>query len=392
MTNPNGPLTGFRALDLIDGLGAYGPKVLTGLGAEVIRVEPPGGSAQRSASPLHEASGASLYFLHYNAGKKGISLDLETGEGRAILRRLLDQVDVVFDNGLLKQLGFDLVALAAKTPPLVVVSVTPFGLDSPRSDWLGDDLICQAMSGMISYYGYRNERPARFGPQQASEMSGLAAALGALIALFDARRSGKGEVIDIAAERVGALVTLQMSNASLYHQFGFERRRHERGAEPTGLYMARDGYVQMGAFRSLEPLLEVLDRFGAAEDLRDLKLSEAEFARHPQVQEVLRKFIGARNRMEVVEAVQAQGVICVPINDVKDLVSDPFLQGRHFFTEVELPGGAMVQDAGVPMRFDKTPFAIDAHPPALGEHNAEIYGRLGLEGAELARLRREGVI
>ncbi len=400
MTANPGPLDGTRALDLIDGLGAYGPRLFAGLGAEVVRVEPPGGSTARNMAPLFEAAEAgasahSLSFLHYNAGKKAVTIDLDRPRGRELLRRLLDTVEVVFDNGRLAAAGFDLEALAAKTPPLVVVSVTPFGLDSERASWQAGDLVTQAMSGMISYFGYRDERPARFGPRQASEISGLAACLGALIALFDARRSGKGDVIDIAAERVGALVTLQMSNASLYHQFGFKRQRHQRGSGELTLYEAGDGYVQMGAFRSLAPLLKVLEKAGEAAELSDLASSipEEEFARNPRVREVIGRFVASRTRIEVATLVQAEDVMCVPINDVADLVHDPFLQGRGFFAEASMDGiEAGFQDAGVPMRFHQTPYRAGGAAPAPGEHNAEVLARIGLSAAEVAGLAAEGIV
>jgi crotonobetainyl-CoA:carnitine CoA-transferase CaiB-like acyl-CoA transferase len=400
VTEKTGPLAGTRALDLVDGLGAYGPRLFRGLGAEVIRVEPPGGSSQRRISPLVDQSEAggddlSLYFLHYNAGKKSITLDIETAPGRDLLRRLLGSAEVVFDNGQLAKAGFDLDELAAKSPPLVIVSITPFGFDSPRASWLGDDLVCQAMSGMISYFGYKGERPARFGPQQASEMSGLAACLGALIALFDARRSGKGDVIDIAAERVGALVTLQMSNASMYQQFGFIRRRHERGSGELTLYKASDGYVQMGAFRSLTPLLNVLEKEGAAEDLREVaaSLPPEEFARNPRVREVIQSFASSRTRWELAAAVQAENVMCVPINDVADLVRDPFLQKRGYFGEVGFDGAeALFEDAGVPIRFAETPYNAGGSAPRAGEHNSGVYTDLGLTEADIARLSAESII
>jgi benzylsuccinate CoA-transferase BbsE subunit/naphthyl-2-methylsuccinate CoA transferase subunit len=396
----NGAMAGFRVLDLVDGLGAYGPKLLGGLGADVVRLEPPGGSTQRRASPLLQSadsasSPVSLHFAHYNAGKMAITLDTGTVAGLRVLERLLDQFDVVFDNGALAGLGFELDKLAGKSPPLVIVSITPFGLNSVRSTWLGGDLICQAMSGMISYYGYRGERPARFGPHQASEISGLAAALGAQIALFSARRTGRGEVIDIAAERVGALVTFQMSNASLYHQFGFRRLRHERGQSELTLYMARDGYVQMGAFRNLQPLLAVLEEFGAAQGLREVAadLPEGEFGRDPRVREAIAAFVSQRPRMEVCMAVQARNVMCVPVNDVADLVNDPFLNQREFFADVQLPGSdAPVKDGGVPFRMGLTPFQCGGRVPLPGQDNETVYARIGIDRDELQRLEREGVV
>jgi benzylsuccinate CoA-transferase BbsE subunit len=396
-----GPLAGVRVLDLTDRMAAYGPKLLAGLGAEVVLVEPPGG-IQRRRRPPHVASlpggerAAGLYFLHYDAGKRSVTLDLAAQAGRDLLRRLLDCVDIVFDNGALARLGFDPEALARKTPPLVVVSVTPFGLRSARSDWHGGDLICQAMSGMIGLFGWRDERPARFGPEQAYEMGGLAAALGALIALYRARGVGEGEVIDIAIERVCALVTLQMSNASVYHQFGVNRARSPRGEGVRGvLYETRDGYVMLGAYRRPRELVQMLADAGAAEDLPELRarLSEAEFAADAHVEDVVRRFAARCTRAELVDAAQAHAMLALPVNDAADLIADPFLKGRAFFVQVPHPElEAAFADAGPPMRLGRTPYRIAGRPPLLGEHTDSVLARIGLDAAAVARLRARGVV
>jgi formyl-CoA transferase len=395
-----GPLNGIRALDLIDDAAAYGPKLLAGLGAEAIRVEPPSGAEHRLRPPFYRVMpGAdgdySLYFCHYNAGKKGITLDLESKAGCDLLVKLLNSVDVVFDNGELTRLGFDPQRLAATTP-LVVVSVTPFGLSSARAHWLGSDLICQAMSGMLNLFGFSDERPARFGPAQASEMGGMAAALGALIALFGRGRHGGGELVDIAIERVCALVTFQMGNASMYHQFGVNRLREVRGrALPATLYETRDGFVTLAANRRPDALLAMLQDAGAAEGLPELRctLSEAEFISHPRVDEVVRRFAAGRASAGLIETAQAHGMLGLPIHDVAALLADPFLQRRAFFVDVEHPElGRTLTHTGAPMRFSRTPYRVGPRPPLLAEHNAEVYGRLDLDAAALERLRGEGVV
>lgn len=339
--------------------------------------------------------GPSLYFCHYNAGKKGITLDLRSDAGRELLTRLLATVDIVFDNGELAGLGMDPAALAA-TSPLVVVSVTPFGLESARAHWLGSDLICQAMSGMIGLFGFRDERPARFGPEQAYEMGGMAAALGALIALFGARRHGSGELVDVALERVCALVTLQMGNASLYHQFGVNRTRsaRERGLHGV-LYETRDGFAALHAYRKPDALVAMLQHAGAADDLAELRrrLPESEFVTDPHVEEVVRRFAAGRTRAELVATAQAHRLLGLPINDMADLISDPFLKERAFFVDVAHPElERSLTYIGPPMRFSRTPYRIGPRPPLLGEHNTEVYGRLGLDAATLDGLRREGVV
>lgn len=401
----SGPLAGIRVLDLIEGMGVYGPRLIAALGADVIRVEPPGGAAHRRREPLYRArsgdraNGArpSLYFLHYNAGKRGITLDGGQPRGRELLAKLLGAVDAVFDNGQLAQWGFDLRELAAGEPPLVVVSVTPFGLAGERSGWLGGDLVCQAMGGMIQIYGVRNERPARFGPEQGSEMSGLAAALGALVALFGARRGNGGELVDIAVERVCALPTLQMGNASLFHQFGFRRERVAAGEDmPGGLYRARDGYMTIGAFRvRADAIVEVMQQFGAGDELAALRdrLPGLSFVDSPELEAALARAVATLPRQELMEAIQDRGIHALPVTDSQQLAEDPFLRGRGFFVDVEEPSlGLRFSDMAAPMRFGAADARVGRRPPLLGEHNAEVFASLGVDAQELARLAAAGVV
>jgi formyl-CoA transferase len=387
-------------LDLVEDAGAYGPKLLAGMGADVVRVELPGGSDQRRRLPLYRtlpdgADAFSLYFLHYNSGKRGITLDYRAEQGRSLLRRLLDSVDLVFDNGQLFRLGLDPEALAGGDHPLVTVSQTPFGLEGERAHWLGGDLVCQAMSGMIHIFGFRNERPARFGPEQASEMSGLAAALGAVIALLGARRHGVGEFVDIAMERVGALVTLQMSNASMYEQFGFRRERLPRvEAPPGGLYEALDGYVALVAYRDPALLRGLFEALGAADEVSRLRdIPADQIAGNPEIDAMVVQAVSRVPRQEISEAAQGLGILSLPVNDAAAMVADPFLQERAFFVDIEHPElDATFVDAGTPLRFSASPYRISRRPPLLGEHNAEVYEALGVDSAQLATLQREGVV
>lgn len=396
-----GPLSSIRALDLIDGMGVYGPRLLAMLGAGVVKVEPPGGGDHRSRAPLYRAQSGdgeqpSLYFLHYNAGKRGITLDGGVPQGRELISRLLDRVDVVFDNGQLARWGFDLRQLVAGSR-LVIVSVTPFGLDGERSAWRGGDLICQAMGGVMQIYGHRNERPARLGPEQGSEMSGLAAALGALIAVFGARRNGEGELLDIAVERVCALPTLQMGNASLFHQFGFRRERVGPGEDmPSGLYRARDGWMTIGAFRvRTDGIVEAMQALGAGDELAELRdrLPGQSFVDSDELEAALARAVATLPRLELMEAIQDRGIHALPVTDARELVEDPFLQQRGFFVDVEEPAlGLTFADMAPPMRFAASPARIGRRPPLLGEHNDEVFAELGVDGDELATLAQAGVV
>jgi benzylsuccinate CoA-transferase BbsE subunit len=403
LAEARGPLAGVRVLDLVDGDGAYGPKLLVGLGADVVRVEPPDGSQARRrcwtlpgpAFGRTAPAEGGPYFVHYDGGKRGVTLDPGTEVGRALLERLMRSVDVVLDNGQLARYGCEPERLTAESP-LVVVSSTPFGREGPRAGWRGGDLVVQMMSGMTGLFGFYDERPARFGPEQASEMAGLAGALGALIALFGARRQGRGELVEIAVEQVCALVSLQMWNASLYHQFGFTRVRRTRSeAAATTLYQAADGFVALGAFRRPAELMQLLREAGEADGLpAELeRQSETELGQSGALEAAVRRFVAGQTREMLIERVQAHGLIGLAVYDLGDVLADPFLDRRAFFVDVEYPAlGLTGRDAGPPIRLGAAALRYGRRPPSLGEHNAEVYATIGVGAEELASLRRNGAV
>lgn len=370
-------LAGVRVVDLLEAAGHYSVRLLRGFGAEVIRVEPPGGSALRHRWPVSTAEAApdvTPWFAHYYAGTKSVTLDVSTEPGRASLLGLIDDADIVLDNGHLTHWGVDVEALTRREPPRVIVSLTPFGLGA-RSHWLGSDLICQAMSGMIQLFGYHGERPARFGMEQASEMGGLAVALGALIGHYGATHGAGGDLVDISMERVCALVTFQMSNASMYHQFGFRRDRTPRGEVDTNIYRAADGYVSFGAWRDINAGLTLLEESGHGNGLRDLRasLGDAAFPLDPRAASAIERFVAAHTRAELEAIAQPRGVMALAVNDAADLVADPFLQARGSFSEVTLPGvRGPLPDTGAPIRMGATPFESGGHVPASGAHNDDV--------------------
>ncbi len=371
-------LEGVRVLDLIDGPGAYGPRLLAGFGADVIRVEPPGGARDRwRGSPWHREpvlARPGAYFVHYNAGKRSVTLDIGEDAGREDFQRLLASATIVMDNGHLARAGFDVDSLIERESPLVVVSVTPFGVVGPRAHWLGPDIVVQAMSSMVGYYGYRNERPVRFGAAQSEQMTGLAAALGALLALRGARNHGCGDFVDITAERVCALTSFQMSNPSLHHQFGFERTRTPRAAGlPAGVYEAKDGYYAFNAWRDAAETVEFLIRHGADPGLRErLATLGAAFQQDPVARQAVAAFVAGGTQDELTETIQSEGLMALPINDVERLLADHFLATRKYFVDVTLPGGTTVKDSGPPVRLHATPMRLGGAVPEPGAHNAQV--------------------
>lgn len=381
-----GALAGVRVVDLLETAGHYGVRLLRGFGAEIIRVEPPGGSTLRQRWPVATKGPSpevTPWFAHYYAGTKSVTLDVTTESGRATLLRLIDNADIVLDNGHLSDWGFDLEAITGGERPRVVVSLTPFGLEGARSHWLGSDLICQAMSGMVQLFGHRDDRPARFGMEQASELGGLAVALGALIAHYGTQHGIGGDVVDISMERVCALVTFQMSNASMFHQFGFTKNRTPGDEAGSVVQRASDGYVSFGAWRDVEVGLNLLEEFGEGEGLRALResLGDAAFQRDPRAVAAVRRFVVARTRTELEAIAQPRGVMALSVNDAADLVADPFLQSRGSIVEVTLPGIFVpLPDTGAPVRMGATPFVAGGRVPVAGGDNDAVLGVVQVRG------------
>ena len=182
-TTPHGPLAGLRALDLTGEAGVFAGRMLAELGADVMRIEPPGGDGVRTRPPFLDGSDppVSLYHLHFNAGKRGITLDIRRPEGAALLRRLVAASDIWLDSaapGEMDALGFDYDGLAALHPGLVYGTVTPFGLEGPMRDYRANDLIGAAMSGLMYLNGILEDPPIMPGAEQAYHMASLAAVVG----------------------------------------------------------------------------------------------------------------------------------------------------------------------------------------------------------------------
>src|SRR5579885_2732553 len=257
-----GPLHGLRVLDACDALAPYATKLLLNLGAEVVRIEPPGGDPIRHFPPI--VDGISVYHEHFNAGKRSVTLDLDTRDGRAWLERLLTRCNAGVDSGqpdelLSVRLGRE--RLLAARPDLVLVSVTPFGLSGEKAGLRGGDLIAAAESGLLVLNGRPDAPPYRPGGEQAAHMAGLLAANAALLGLFAQQRGGRGCVVEVPLAFAAALATLQTANANYYTWHGRVPQRRGIGAPAyRSLFPARDGWVVVialpGQWEKLAALLD----------------------------------------------------------------------------------------------------------------------------------------
>src|SRR5581483_7971692 len=280
MNRSAGPLNGLRVLDACDALALYATKLLLNLGAEVVRIEPPGGDPLRRYPPL--VDGISIYFEHFNAGKRGLTLDLDAPDGRAWLERLLASCNAVVESGqadalLSVRLGRE--RLVAMRPDLVLVSVTPFGLSGEKAGLRGGDLVVAAESGLLALNGRPDAPPYRPGGEQAAHMAGLVAANAALLGIFNQQRSAHGVAIAVPAAHAATLATLQTANANYYTWHGRLPKRRGIGLLPAfrSLFPASDGWIILvvlpGQWLNFVRWLQAHD---AAGDLADARYEDAD--------------------------------------------------------------------------------------------------------------------
>ena len=418
-----------RVLDLAGEMGQYCTKLLADLGADVIKVEPPGGDPVRNLPPFYHDEAdpqKSLFWLNLNTSKRSVTLDLENPEGRRIFEKLAATADVVvesFEPGYLDGLGLGYEGLARLKPDIILTSVTGFGQTGPHARYKAPDIVGVAMGGVMWLAGEPQDPPNAPPWRQGFISASIIAAAATLMALYGRDVSGEGQHVDVSMQE--ALSIAQETAMQSWDMLQSLRNRGgERGMIPVnfpaiGAYQCKDGYVfgyvgtPGGAPWSV--LLDWLIEEGAAEDLakepylsfcRDLSVRTlVEMFRDTSklgpgiqmlnhVDDVVKRFIAARGKWEVYEGGQRRRLLIGIVSTPEDIANNPQLQHRRWLTAVEHPElGETLQYPGPPYRLAATPWAIRRRPPLPGEHNAEVFeGELGIANDELAKLSAEGVL
>ena len=392
------PLSGIKVVDLTRILaGPFCTQLLADLGAEVIKVEPPGrGDPVRAQGAIKD--GLSWYYAQFNRNKKSLTLDLYTGEGRAVLADLIRRADVLVENyrpGVLGKMGFDAARLQELNPGLVVGSVNGYGSTGPYVDRPAFDFIAQAMSGFMSVSGAPGE-PMRAGPPIADLVAGLYAAFGILAALLARGRSAPAQGQRIEASLTGGLISMLAYFSAKYFATGElpERTGNDHPVVyPYGLFHAADGEV------AIAPSTQVhVRRFLETLELADL-LDDPAFADNGarvRNRERLRALIEAKTAAasveQWIERLNAAGVPCGRVMNLAEVFSDPQVLAQEMMLEFEHPGHGPVRMTGFPVKLSATPAQLRRPAPALGEHTEEVLRELGYAPARIAALRRDGIV
>ncbi len=370
-----------RVLDLANEAGVFGTRLLVGLGAEVIRIEPPAGDPMRTANPLA--------FAHFNAGKRSLTLDLAKVDDAERFRRLAAAADVVvetFAPGDLDARGLSWATLSGLNPGLILVSVTPFGQTGPRAGWLGTNLTCSALGGMIWLSGPPDGPPLGPPREQAYHLAGVVAAIGVLLALRTRRRTGRGQRVDVSVQESVA-ATLEYGTLRYIHEDTVHQRSGNRYPHvPHGIFAARDGFVAGGyggSPRMWEGLLAWMHEAGCAGDLNDPRFADepTRLREREHAFAIIDAFTRRFAKDEFYQEAQRRRLPWAPVAGAAEVAASPQLGARGFFVEVDV-GGRWTRDLG---------FAVTLPPgrparlriPACGEANADF-----LEGALAARSLR----
>jgi benzylsuccinate CoA-transferase BbsE subunit len=421
MSQNEGLLTGYRVLDLTDDKGDFCGKVLGDFGADVIKVEPPGGSCARSIGPFYKDTPhpeRSLFWFAFNTSKRGITLDLKQPDGREIFKRLVKAAHFVVESGApgyMRDLGLGYAELAGIKPDIILTSITPFGQTGPYSGYQATDLVGLAMGGLMSVLG-EQDRPARTSATpQACLQAGLQAAMASVMAHYHRQVSGEGQHVDVSMQEAVVLTVpivaetyeFMKINVGATGPYYFTAR-----PQPLGpLYIryllpCQDGHVLLmasgghpGYVRSTRSFIAWASEEGYCQDILDIDLVNWNVMTFPQETQdrlvrSLTEFLMTKTKAELFRAALEKGIWMAPCNTTADISRDAHLEARGFWEEVDHPElGRELTYAGAPLKTSSDSWRIRCRAPLIGEHNAEIYaGELGLTPDELAVLKSHNVI
>jgi crotonobetainyl-CoA:carnitine CoA-transferase CaiB-like acyl-CoA transferase len=378
-------------------LGPSGVQFLADLGADVLKVEPPGGTLweRNWAGCDLFRNGVSTFFLSTHRNQRSLTLDLKHPDGQAVARRLVEGADVLVQNfrpGVMERLGLGYEAAARLNPRLVYVSASGYGAASPYRDRPGQDLLLQAVSGLAGISGRAGEPPVPVGTAVIDQHGASLLALGVLAALLERGRTGRGLHVEVSMLR--AALDLQLEIVT-YFLNGATLRKSPTGLAstfhpgPYGVYATRDGHLVL----SMSPLPVLADALAAeAPALRAHAGVAQNFAAREEIARILDPVIRTRTTAEWLERLVPRGVWAAPVNTFAETFADPAVQAAEAYEEHEHPVAGPVRLLRFPVELSTGRAGIRRPPPMPGEHADEVLRELGYDDQAIGRLRAQGTI
>jgi len=415
-------LSSYQVLDLTDEKGFLCGKTLADLGTDVIKVEKPGGDTGRNIGPFYKDiphPEKSLFWFYTNLNKRGITLNLETKEGREILKKLLTKADIViesFEPGYMDSLGLGYSELERINPGIIMTSITPFGQEGPYSHFKATDIVGVSMGGMVRIYGECGESPCRISLPQFYFLGSLHAAAGTMMALYYRELTGEGQWVDVSCQEAVAQSLMDVSSWWDLNKVNIKgtgawvvspRPKPLGDLHVRRVWECKDGYVVFvfaggaapGMVASSKALVELANENGMALEIKDYDWSQWDATSVTQeeadrLMKPIADFLKTRTKAELFGEALKRSILLAPIQHVGELVPSPQLKHRGFWVDVCHPElEDTITYPGYPIKVSSFTYHPQRRAPLIGEHNEEIYiGELGLSKEDLTLPRAQGVI
>ena len=396
-------LSGMRILDLTQfEAGTTCTQFLGWLGADVLKIEPPGGEQSRRNRPEIPGLDA-MFFLVFNANKRSVTLDLKHPEARALFLKMVERADVVVENfapGLMERLGLDYPRLRAANPRIIMARIKGFGLSGPYHEYKSFDMIAQATGGVMSVTGFPDREPVRCGAAIGDTGTGVHAAAAIMAAYIQRQRTGEGQLVEVAMQEVvanfvrGRFVDHYRDGAP-----SVRRGNDITGGVPGGAYPCAPGGLNDYAYIYVQTMNQDMWRdfvaaIGREDLLADARCADARtrWAHREVLDEIISAWTRARTKHQVMAELGKAGVPCGAVLDTAEILDDPHLNARGQIHTIEHATRGRLRLPGCPVRLSASP-APTTPPPLAGQHTAEVLAELlGLSTDEIADLRARGVV
>ena len=394
-------LEGVSVLDLSHFIaGPYCTRLLAGFGADVLKVEPPGGERGRRMAPFFQdepGPDSSLPFAYLNTGKRSMTLNLKSEEGRGILRSMLPETDVLVENfapRVMPSLGLDYASLRELAPHLVMVSISNFGQSGPYRDFKAADIVEYALGGLMYIFGAYDREPLKHAFNQAQFKAGTDAASATLMALYHQRLTGRGQHVDVSIQEAVASGLRDVVNNYTYTG-AIRRRQPNHSGDLQRLRATSDGYLLpnpgLGGGLNWDSFVEFLDLPELDDDR--FRTPSARLVNAEELGRILDDYFIRQNKYDMFYGSHKRRFIFGVIQSPKEAMDDPQFAHRGFFTEQEHPVMGSLTFPGAPFTLESTPWQDGTPAPSIGQHNQDILGqRLGFDTVQQAQFRSQGVI
>ncbi len=410
-------LGSYRVLDLTDEKGFLCGKILADMGADVIKIEKPGGDKSRYLGPFyHEMPDPekSLFWFAYNLNKRGITLDIESRDGQQIFKKIVKTADFVIESfppEYLDELGLGYTVLSEINPRIIMTSITPFGLDGPYKNYKASDIVVMAMGGLMYITGTPEQPPLRISLPQAFLLASAHGAAASMVAHFYRETHSEGQHVDVSAQEcvlweIANAIPLWELNRNILRRAGSYMAGRWTGTKQRLLWKCKNGYILFyilgGIFgvKTNKAVVKWMEEENIApEYLRNFNWNAFDMATQTQemqdqIEAQISRLFSMFTKEELYNEALKRGIMLCPVNTSKDIIENAQLKARQFWVDISHPElSTNITYPGAFARLSETPLATSRRAPLISEHNLEIYeGELGLSHSELADLRHAGVI